>query len=233
MEKDWIPTAEGTSLYIRPTIIGSETAIGVKASTEYVFYIIVCPVGMYYARGGKPVKLHVEEFYSRAATGGTGAVKCAGNYAASLRASENAKKNGCDQVMWLDACEKKVVEEVGSMNIFFVIDGEVVTPALSGNILPGITRKSVIEILKKEGKRVSERTVTIDELTAAAESGRLTEVFGTGTAVVVSTVGSLVYKGKEYKVSEKAGPMTEYIYDKLTGIQTGRYKDDFNWVSVI
>ena len=233
-EKDWIPTAPGTSLYIRPFVIAVDKALGVHSAKNYIMSIILSPVGAYYAHGFDPVSLYVEENYKRACKGGTGHHKVAGNYAASILAADEAEKRGYDQTLWLDAAENKYMEEVGSMNIFFVINGVVVTPMLGGSILPGITRRSTIELLKKRGYQVEERLVSVDEVVKAADDGSLNEIFGTGTAAVVSPVGSFGYHGKKYTVGDgKLGKITKYVYDELTGIQTGRVKDDFGWVERI
>lgn len=230
VEKDWIPHAPGTALYIRPTIVATRVMLGVHASTEYLFFIILSPVGSYYAHGLEPTKLLVEDFYVRSAIGGTGEAKCLGNYAASMKAGELAEEQGFDQVLWLDAQEKKYVEEVGSMNMFFVIDGEVVTPALVGSILPGITRKSCLQILRDKGYRVSERRVSIDEVVEAAENGKLNEAFGTGTAAVISPVGLIRFKDKDYEINGgKMGEITKMLYDTITGIQYGRTEDVYGW----
>jgi branched-chain amino acid aminotransferase len=231
LDSDWIPTAPGTSLYIRPCIIAVESALGVHAASRYIFFIILSPVGAYYPKGLAPVSLYVEETYVRSAKGGTGHQKFSGNYAASLKASEEAAKKGFEQVRWLDSKNRKFVEEVGSMNIFFVLGDRVVTPALSGSILPGITRKSVIELLKARGKSVEEREISIDEITDAANSGALKEIFGTGTAAVISPVGHFSYKDKLYEVGGgKMGAVSKSLYDELTGIQTGVLEDKFGWV---
>ena len=231
LEKDWIPTAPGTALYIRPSIIATNVALGVHASSEYLFFIILSPVGSYYAHGLAPTRLLVEDYYTRATVGGTGEAKCIANYAVSLKAGEEAEKKGFDQVLWLDANEKKYVEEVGSMNMFFVIDGEVVTPELVGSILPGITRKSSIELLRAHGYKVSERRVSIDEVIEAQKNGKLNEAFGTGTAAVISPVGMMEYKGTDYVVNGgEMGEITKWLYDTITGIQTGRLLDPFGWV---
>ena len=231
LEKDWIPTAPGTALYIRPSIIATNVALGVRASSEYLFFIILSPVGSYYAHGLAPTRLLVEDYYTRATVGGTGEAKCIANYAVSLKAGEEAEKKGFDQVLWLDANEKKYVEEVGSMNMFFVIDGEVVTPELVGSILPGITRKSSIELLRAHGYKVSERRVSIDEVIEAQKNGKLNEAFGTGTAAVISPVGMMEYKGTDYVVNGgEMGEITKWLYDTITGIQTGRLPDPFGWV---
>lgn len=231
LEQDWIPTAPGTSLYIRPTMIANDKALGVHAAHSYIFFIILSPVGSYYANGLAPTKIMVEDTYVRATPGGTGEAKCMGNYAASILAGEIANQKGYDQVLWLDGVERKYVEEVGSMNIVFVIDGVVVTPALVGSILPGITRKSTIEVLKKAGYKVEERRISIDEVVKAHKEGRLNEVFGTGTAAVISPVGVLNYKGEDLVINNnEMGPISKYAYDTITGIQTGRIKDDLGWV---
>ena len=231
IEKDWIPDEDGKSLYIRPTMIGTDAALGVHASHDYKFFVILSPVGAYYANGLKPTKIYVEDFYVRAAIGGTGEAKCMGNYAASLLAGEAAKAKGFDQVLWLDAQEKKYVEEVGSMNMLFVIDGVVVTPALNGSILPGITRDSCIKVLKEFGYKVEERKVSVEELIKAYDEGKLNEAFGSGTAAVISPVGHMTYKDKDMIINNgEMGEITKFLYDRITGIQTGRYPDPFNWV---
>ena len=230
-DADWVPTKEGTSLYIRPTLIGTEKFLGVKTSKSYVFYIILSPVAAYYEHGLEPVRIYVEEHFSRAAAGGTGSIKCGGNYAASLIAGEKAKELGFEQVLWLDAREKKYVEEVGSMNIFFVINGTVVTPALNGSILPGITRRSVVQVLKDKGIPVEERRISMDEIVAAAENGTLDECFGTGTAAVISPVGVLGYQGKEFVVNHnKIGKIAQLAYDTIVGMQKQKIADPYGWV---
>ncbi len=234
IDEDWIPTDEGTALYIRPTMIATEAALGVHASKTYLMYVIVSPVGAYYAHGLAPVKLLVEENYTRAAKGGTGGHKVIGNYAASMKAGENAQAKGYDQAMWLDAKFHRYVEEVGAMNIFFVIDGVAYTPALRGSILPGITRRSVIALLKDHKIKVRECNVDIRKVAEAAENGKLTEIFGTGTAAVISPVGAFGYHGKDYVVGGgEMGEISKMIYDELTGIQNGRYPDKKHWVDII
>ncbi len=234
LEKDWIPNERGTALYIRPTIVATRVMLGVHASTEYLFFIILSPVGSYYAHGLEPTKLLVEDYYVRSSLGGTGEAKCLGNYAASMKAGELAEEKGFDQVLWLDANEKKYVEEVGSMNMFFVIGGEVITPALVGSILPGITRKSCLHILREKGYRVSERRISIDEVVAAAENGTLEEAFGTGTAAVISPVGLIRYRNKDYSVNGgKMGAITKLLYDTVTGIQYGELPDEYGWRRII
>lgn len=231
IESDWIPTDIGKALYVRPTMIGTDPALGVHASHHYKFFIILSPVGAYYAHGLTPTKIYIEDVYVRAAIGGTGEAKCMGNYAASLKAGEEANAKGFDQVLWLDAAERKYAEEVGSMNIFFVLDGVVVTPALNGSILPGITRKSAIQVLKDMGYKVEERRVSVDELIEAYKTGKLNECFGTGTAAVISPVGQLTYKGMDMIVNNgEMGEITTKLYDAITGIQMGKYQDKFGWV---
>ncbi len=230
LDYEWIPESAGTSLYIRPFMFGNDESLGVHAVHNARFVIILSPVGNYYAEGLNPVKISIESEDVRAVRGGTGYAKCGGNYAASLRAGKRAESQGISQVLWLDGVERKYIEEVGSMNVMFKIDGEVVTPALTGSVLPGITRKSIIEILKEKGYKVSERLISVDELASAAESGKLEEAWGTGTAAVVSPIGHLYYKGKDYVVSDnKIGKLTQELYDELTGIQWGRIKDERNW----
>ena len=231
LEEEWIPTAPGTALYIRPTMIADDPMLGVHAAHNYKFFVILSPVGSYYANGLTPTKIMVEESYVRAPLGGTGEAKCMGNYAASLLASEIAMQKGYDQVLWLDAVEHKYAEEVGAMNMFFVIDGEVITPALVGSILPGITRKSSIELLKSEGYKVTERCISLDEVAKAYDEGRLNEAFGTGTAAVVSPVGVIHYNGRDMIINnQEMGPITSDLYEKLTGIQYGRREDKFGWI---
>jgi branched-chain amino acid aminotransferase len=234
LERDWIPSALGTSLYIRPTVFAVDECLSVHASKTYLFYIILSPVGSYYKNGLQPVRLLVEDAYCRACPGGTGATKYIGNYGASLKAGEAAERAGFDQVLWLDAAERKYVEEVGSMNIFFVLNGKVVTPALSGSVLNGITRRSVIELLNKSGRAAEERRVPIAEILSGAESGELSECFGTGTAAVVSPVGYLRSGKTDFSIGGgQIGPVSRFVYDTLTGIQTGATTDPFGWTTVI
>lgn len=234
IEKDWIPTSKGTALYIRPTMIADQPVLGVHASHVYKFFIILSPVGSYYAHGLEPTKILVEEKYVRAAIGGTGEAKCMGNYACSLLGGEEANKKGYDQCLWLDAAEHKYVEEVGSMNMFFVIDGVVVTPALVGSILPGITRNSCIQVLKKYGYKVEERRISMDEIEKAYKDGTLNESFGSGTAAVISPVGIIGYHGTDMLINNgKMGPITEFLYNKITGIQNRTEADEFNWVTKV
>ncbi|MBQ9942506.1 MAG: branched-chain amino acid aminotransferase [Christensenellaceae bacterium] len=230
-EKDWIPSSPGTSLYIRPTYIGVDPFVGVRPAEEYMLYVILSPVGAYYATGLAPVDIYVESKYVRAVKGGTGHHKTGGNYAASLLAGEIAHKQGYGQVLWLDGKENKYVEEVGAMNIFFKIKGELVTPPLAGSILPGITRASIIELAKDMGIPVSERRISMQEIYEASLDGSLEECFGTGTAAVVSPVGHLIWEGKTIEVNGgQMGETTQKLYDTLTGIQTGKIEDKFGWV---
>ncbi len=234
LEKDWVPTAPNTSLYIRPFIFATDNHIGVHASHTYLFAVILSPVGPYYATGLAPVSIMIEEDDVRAVRGGTGFTKCGGNYAASLRAGEKAEEKGFSQVLWLDGVERKYIEEVGAMNVLFKISGKIVTPALNGSILPGITRKSSLQLLRDKGYPVEERKISVDELIAAAKDGSLEEAFGSGTAAVVSPIGSLSYKGESIVVSGgKIGPVTQELYDTLTGIQWGRIEDPYGWSQVI
>lgn len=234
VDKDWIPGEAGTSLYIRPFMIATEPYLGVAPSTKYRFMIILSPVGSYYKEGIHPVKILVENEYVRAVSGGTGTAKTAGNYAASLKAQEIADAKGYSQVLWLDGVEKKYIEEVGSMNVFFKINGEVVTPALNGSILEGITRKSIIEMLKYWGVPVIERRVSMEELKEAYATGDLEEAFGTGTAAVISPIGEFNWQDEKFIVNEgKTGELSKRLYDTLTGIQTGAVEDPFNWIVTI
>lgn len=234
LEEEWIPTAPGTSLYIRPTLIATDNYIGVKASQTYLFYIILSPVGPYYPEGFNPVKIYVEDEYVRSVKGGTGEAKAACNYAQSLLAGEIAKDKGYTQVLWLDGVHHKYIEEVGSMNICFVIDGVLVTPKLQGSILPGITRDSVLALARSMGIKVEERLVSIDEVYEAQAAGKLDEVFGTGTAAVISPVGELNWEGNIISIGEgKPGDLAVKLYDRLTGIQYGTQDDPFGWRVVV
>ncbi len=229
-EEEWVPSEEGTSLYIRPFMFGNDETLGVHAVKHATYMIITSPVGAYYAEGINPVKIKIEDVDVRAVRGGTGEAKCGGNYAASNRAGERAEQEGYTQVLWLDGVERKYIEEVGAMNVMFKINGEVVTPMLSGSILPGITRKSCLELLRSEGYKVSERLISIDELEEAMEAGTLEEAWGCGTAAVVSPIGELCYKGKKYTINNgKIGEVTQHLYDTLTGIQWGKKEDTFGW----
>ncbi|MBO5682563.1 MAG: branched-chain amino acid aminotransferase [Clostridia bacterium] len=236
VEADWVPNVDGTSLYIRPFIIATDVQLGVHPSKSYKFMIILSPVGAYYAEGIKPVKIFVEREYVRAVRGGTGFAKIGGNYAASLKGQEKAEKMGYSQVLWLDGIEHKYIDEVGAMNVFFVIDGTVVTPALDeGNILPGVTRASCIKLLTSMGYKVEERKLSIDEIVEAYKAGKLNEAFGTGTAAVVSPMG-LLDDGENKMVinNGEIGDVAQKLYDTLTGIQWGKLEDTFGWtVSVL
>ena len=230
IDKEWIPRGSGTSLYIRPTMIASESALGVHPANEYLFFIIVGPVGAYYPEGFGPTKIFVTEEYCRSVPGGTGYCKAVGNYAASLYAGEIAKKLGYTQVLWLDAIERKYVEEVGTSNMFFVIGDELITAPLTGTILPGVTRDSVIRLAKSWGVKVAERRLSMDEIMSAIASGILKEAFASGTAAIVSPVGQLSYRGKEYPISEgKTGNLTERLYNEILQIQYGQKDDPFGW----
>ncbi len=234
VEEHWIPIANGTSLYIRPFIFANQKTLGVAPSCSYKFMIILTPVGAYYAEGFSPVKIYVEQKYVRAVPGGVGMAKTAGNYAASIRAQHEAKQKGYSQVLWLDGCEHKYVEEVGTMNVFFKINGEVITPVLNGSILSGITRDSVIQLLRGNGYSVTERKIEIAEVFKAAETGELEEVFGTGTAAVISPVGELATDDEKIIISEgKVGKLSQWLYDELTDIQTGCKPDPFGWVKIL
>ncbi len=234
MEEDWVPSAEGTSLYIRPFLFGNDQTLGVHTVHNATFIIITSPVGSYYKEGINPVKIMIESEDVRAVKGGTGYAKCGGNYAASTRAGEKAAQKGYSQVLWLDGVERKYIEEVGAMNVMFKINGEIVTPMLSGSILPGITRMSCLEILRKEGYTVSERLISVDELAEAMANGTLEEAWGCGTAAVVSPIGELMYKDVKYTVNDgKIGEVTQHLYDTLTGIQWGKIDDAYGWVQTL
>ena len=231
LEGEWVPRPEGTSLYIRPTIIATDPFLGVRASFTYTYFIILSPVGAYYPEGFAPVKIWVTTSYVRAVPGGVGETKTAGNYAASLYAGEKAHENGYTQVLWLDGVERRYVEEVGAMNIFFVLDGEVITPSLSGSILPGVTRDSVLKLARHWNMKVSERRISIDEVMEAHAKGKLDECFGTGTAAVISPVGELRYKDQVIKIGDgSVGPVANRFYKAITDIQYGRASDPFNWI---
>jgi len=230
VEQEWTPSAPGTSLYLRPFMFGNDESLGVHAVHNATYVIIASPVGSYYKEGINPVKIMIETEDVRAVRGGTGEAKCGGNYAASNRAGKRAEEKGYSQVLWLDGVHRKYIEEVGAMNVMFKINGEIVTPALSGSILPGITRKSIIEVLKGKGYAVSERLLSIDELKEAMANGSLEEAWGCGTAAVVSPIGELSYEGVQYPVNGgEIGPVTQMLYDTLTGIQWGKIEDPYGW----
>ena len=230
VEQDWVPHGKGESLYLRPFLFGNDEHLGVHSIINAKFIIIASPSGSYYKEGINPVKIMIEEDDVRAVRGGTGYAKCGGNYAAANRAGEKAEQLGFTQVLWLDGVERKYIEEVGAMNVMFKIDGEIVTPMLTGSILPGITRKSCIEVLKDKGFKVSERKLSIDELIDALESGKLEEAWGCGTAAVVSPIGQLYYNQKTYTINNnEIGKVTQDLYDTLTGIQWGKIEDSYKW----
>jgi branched-chain amino acid aminotransferase len=234
LEADWVPHSQGTSLYIRPTMIATEPVLGVKPSEKYLCYIILSPVGAYYKGGFKPVKIWISDQHVRSVPGGIGEVKTGGNYAASLYASKEAAQKGFDQVLWLDAVHRKYVEEVGSMNICFLYKGKIVTTPLAGTILDGITRRSVLTLAKEMGIKVEERAMTVDEILDGAENGLLEEAFGTGTAAVVSPVGQLTYRDRTVILSGgQVGKLTLKLYEILTGIQYGRLPDPHGWVESV
>ncbi len=230
VDKEWVPSDEGTSLYIRPFMIATDVGLGVHASNSYLFCILTCPVGSYYPEGINPIKILIEDQDVRAVRGGTGYAKCGGNYAASIRASVKAGKKGFSQVLWLDGVERKYVEEVGAMNIMFKIDGKIYTPELNGSVLPGVTRKSSIELLKSWGYDVIEKLISVDEIVEAAKAGKLEEIWGTGTAAVVTPVGWITYKEETFEVAGgNIGEVTQKLYDGLTGIQWGKIEDTREW----
>lgn len=230
IDRDWVPAQMGSSLYIRPFIIATDSSLGVSPSKTYQLYIILSPSGSFYKNGIEPVKIHVETNYVRAVRGGVGFAKTGGNYAASFKAQALAENEGYEQVLWLDAIERKYIEEVGAMNVFFKIGNEVITPKLQGSILPGVTRNSVIEILQDWNIDIYERPIAIEELIDAYNAGLLEEAWGTGTAAVISPIGELRYKDKILKINNgNIGSLSQQIYDELTGIQLGRIPDTRNW----
>ena len=230
IEKKWVPKSEGTSLYIRPTMIATQPNLEVRISNEYIFYIITSSVGAYYSEGFAPTKIYVEEECARSAPGGIGFCKAAANYSASLFAYQKAAAKGYTEVLWLDAVKRKFIEEVGTSNIFFVIGDEIITPSLSGTILPGVTRDSVIKLAQSWKMKVVERKISIDEVIKASQEKQLKEVFVSGTAAIVSPVGKMHYRGTDYNInSGKIGKLTIRLYDELLAIQYGRKKDDFGW----
>ncbi|MEA3333670.1 MAG: branched-chain amino acid aminotransferase [Pseudomonadota bacterium] len=234
IDNQWVPSAHGTALYIRPFIFATDEFLGVRPSHSYKLMIILSPVGAYYAEGFNPVKIMVEDKYVRAVRGGIGEIKTPGNYAASLLAAVNAQKKGFTQVLWLDAHELKWLEEVGTMNIMVKIDGEVITPPLNGSILPGMTRDSTIKILKKWNITVVEKQISIDEVMQAAGNGHLQEMFGTGTAAVISPVGSIQYKESSSVINNgEVGELSQKLFDEITGIQYGTQPDVNNWIDTV
>lgn len=231
LDRDWIPEAQGATLYIRPTMIATEPALGLRPSEEYIFFIIMSPVGAYYKEGFNPVRIYVEDTYVRAVNGGVGEAKTGGNYAASVRALTEAQKKGYTQVLWLDAIERKYVEEVGTSNIFFVIGDEVITPPLAGTILPGITRDSVLKLAREKGFKTTERRISIDEVVAASESGDLKEIFSTGTAAVISPIGELCYQDRIISINDgKSGEVATLFFTEIQAIQRGQREDTHDWL---
>jgi branched-chain amino acid aminotransferase len=234
IDGDWTPSLPGASLYIRPFIIATEPHLGVRPAKEYLLLIILGPVGPYYKEGFAPIKIFVESHYTRSAPGGLGDVKAGASYAASLLATELAAQQGYTQLLWLDAIHHRYVEEVGSMNMYFVIDSKIVTSSLTGTVLPGVTRSSVLEVAKDLGFTIEERLLDIDEVLAARRSGKLSEAFGSGTAAVISPVGLLSYKGEDLIIGEgQVGPITQKIYDELVGIQYGYQSDRRGWMEIL
>ena len=232
LEQDWVPHEKDTSLYIRPFMIGLDAALGVHSSHHVQFIVVVCPVGAYYPEGLNPVKIYIEDEDVRAVKGGTGMAKTGGNYAASLRAGNRAEQKGYTQVLWLDGVHRKYIEEVGAMNVMFKVNGKILTPDLNGSVLPGITRRSCIQLLKDWGYEVEERRISAEELFEAAKNGTLEEAWGTGTAAVVSPIGELA-EGDEKCIinNNQIGEVTQKLYDQLTGIQWGRVADPHNWIT--
>ena len=234
VDQDWVPHLPGTSLYIRPFVFGTENYVGLRIPDHYMCMIICCPVGNYYKEGINPVKIIIEDRDVRAVRGGTGYTKAGANYAVSMRAENKAEQSGYTQVLWLDGVHRKYIEEVGSMNVMFKIDGKVVTPELAGSVLPGITRKSCLELMRHWGMEVEERLISIDELIDAIHTGRLEEAWGTGTAAVISPIGELYYNDEGYFIdNNNIGPVTQKLYDTLTGIQWGKLDDPFGWVEPV
>ncbi|MHA1116060.1 MAG: branched-chain amino acid aminotransferase [Candidatus Heimdallarchaeaceae archaeon] len=234
LDKEWVPKEKGTSLYIRPTMIATEPAIGLHSSAEFYFYIILSPVGPYFKAGFNPTKIYVASEHIRAAPGGTGEAKTGGNYAGTLFETEIAKKQGYSQVLWLDSIERKYVEEVGTNNIAFVVNEEILTPELDGTILHGITRKSVIQLAKDLGYKIKETRIELEKLLEQIETRECTEAFGMGTAASISPVGELFYKSKTYQINNfEIGKITQHLYDELIGIQTGEKPDKYGWIEKI
>jgi len=231
IDLDWIPRSIGSSLYIRPTMIANEPHLGVRPAGQYLYYVITGPVAAYYAEGFNPVRIYVSDEFVRAVRGGVGEAKTMANYASSLYAAEYAKRKGFTQVLWLDGIERRYVEEVGTMNIFFKLKDELVTPPLSGSILPGVTRDSVIQLARHWGIKVNERPITIDEVIDASRAGDMEEIFGTGTAAVISPVGEISFKDQSCRISNGGvGELSQKLYDEIVGIQYGEKEDPFGWV---
>ena len=230
VDRDWVPHTDGASLYIRPFIFANDVGLGVHASKHYIFCIICAPSGAYYAEGINPVRIYVEDEYIRAAPGLTGFTKCGGNYAASIKAGEMAEQQGFAQVLWLDGVEHKYVEEGGGMNVVFKINGRIITPMLTGSILPGVTRRSCLQLFEDWGMPVEERLISVDELFEAAANGTLEEAMCVGTAAVICPIGELTYEGKAYTINNfQTGPLAQKLYDTLTGIQWGTQPDPHGW----
>ena len=230
LEEDWIPSSEGTSLYLRPMMIADGAELGVHPAKHFLYVIICSPSGAYYKNGMQPLRIHIEDYYVRAVKGGIGSAKTGGNYAASLKATFDAAEKGFDQVLWLDGRENKYVEEVGAMNMMFVIDGKIVTAPLEGSILAGVTRKSILQLAQDKGYQTEERRISVQELFDAYERGGLTEAFGTGTAAVISPVGEMEYQGKSMVLNDhKIGNISQEMYDTLVGIQRGDLPDIYGW----
>lgn len=230
-DERWVPSEPGTSLYLRPTMIATEPGLGVRASRNYLFYVIACPVGAYYKEGAKPTRIAVEEGSARAAAGGAGEAKTSGNYAPTLLATRRATQDGYSQVLWLDAKEHRYIEEVGTSNIFFRFGDELVTPPLGGTILPGVTRKSILQLAKTWDIPTTERRISIDEIVDGCESGLVKEAFATGTAAVVSPIGELAYRGQKVKVDDgEAGHLAKRFYDEITAVQYGKKVDELGWM---
>jgi branched-chain amino acid aminotransferase len=233
MLREWVPPFP-SSLYVRPTMIANEAALGVRPAKEYLYYIICSPVGPYFPKGFEPVRVNAVARYARAAEGGTGEAKTGGNYAGALRAQTEAKAAGYDQNLWLDAKEHRYAEEIGAMNILFVMEGAIVTPSLRGTILHGITRDSILKMARDQGLKVEERPVPIDEITAKIQDGRMSESFAAGTAAVITPVGAIAWEGKDYVIGDgRPGPMTQRMYKTLTDMQYGRGKDPYGWVKIV
>jgi branched-chain amino acid aminotransferase len=233
VDRNWVPAAHGTALYLRPTLIATDNALGVRPSNSYLMFVISSPVGSYYSKGSAPTRILVEESYTRATQGGLGAAKTAANYAASMLAAREAKAKGFDQVLWLDAHEHRFVEEVGTMNIFFVIDDVLITPPLTGTILDGITRRTVLELASEWNLPIEERPISMEEVVAAHRQGTLQEVFGSGTAAVISQVGELFYKGEPLVIADRHDSLRERFYKAITAIHYGDVPDTHGWMTPV
>ena len=234
LDRDWVPGSEGTSLYIRPTMISDGCSLGANSANRFIYFVICAPTGSYYAEGMKPIRIRIEQRYVRAVKGGMGRAKTGGNYAASFKATKEAMDDGFSQVLWLDGREQKYVEEVGAMNMMFVVDNKILTAELGDTILPGVTRDSVITLAREHGIEVEERRISVSELYQAHAEGRLTEAFGTGTAAVISPVGELQYMGESIIINNKEiGPMSQFFYDTLTSLQRQKAEDTHGWTAVI